>query len=123
MIYIIDDDVYVLRGFQILFRSANMESVTFSSVEDFLMSWSQDENDVLILDIHMQGMNGCDLLKYLARIKSKLPVIVVSAFDDPECYNVSQSYGTLAYLLKPVDSEILIGLINDALKQPVITDN
>lgn len=124
MIYIIDDDKYVLRGYQILFRSANMECVTFGSVEEFLMSWSQEENDILILDIHMPGMNGCDLLKYLMKINSKLPVIAITAYDEPECRNITQSYKVLAYLLKPVDSEILIDLItNSTFEQPIISTN
>ena len=118
MIFIIDDDKYVLRGFQILLQSAGLESRIFGSVEEFLETWDQDKNDTLILDIHMTGLNGCDLLKYLEEIKLHLSVIVVTAYDESESRKYAESYGALAYLTKPVDGEVLIDLLtNKKFKQ------
>jgi FixJ family two-component response regulator len=115
MIFIIDDDKYVLRGFQILFKSANLESMTYNSVEEFLDIWDKDQNDTLILDIHMPGLNGCDLLKYLEEIRLKLAVIVITAYDESESRQQALNYGAMAYLTKPVDGELLL----DLLKKPV----
>ena len=114
MIHIVDDDKYVLRGFQILLKSEGYESTAYESVEDFLRLWKKDENDLLILDIHIPGLNGCDLLEYLERRKIYMPVIVITAYDEPESHKRSESYGTIAYLLKPVDCEILIDLIRNS---------
>ena len=113
MILIIDDDKYVLRGFQILLQSAGLESRIFGSVEEFLESWVRNRNDILILDIHMTGFNGCDLLKYLEEIKLHLSVIVVTAYDESESRKYAESYGALAYLTKPIDGEVLIDLLTN----------
>jgi len=66
----------------------------------------------------MPGINGCDLIEYLEKRDLKIPVIVITAFDQPESRSISERYGALAYLTKPVDSEILIELIKDQTKNP-----
>lgn len=113
MIYIIDDDKYVLRGFQILLMSEGMESKTFSKVEEFLESWKPIETDILILDMHMPGLGGCNLLDYLKKKNLHPDVIIVTAYDAIESRKCSENYETLAFLTKPVDSELLIGIIKN----------
>ena len=113
VIYIIDDDKSVLRGFQILLKSDGLESRIFSSVEEFLKTWEHDRNDILILDLHMPGLNGCDLLKYLEEIKLYLSVIVITAYDESESRLQAADFGVLAYLTKPVDGEVLLDLLQN----------
>jgi FixJ family two-component response regulator len=117
VIYIVDDDKYVLRGFQILLKSEGLESTTFENTEEFIKLWDEDENDLLILDIHMPGMSGCNLLENLEMRNLHPPVIIVTAHDEQESRNCSKKYGTLAYLLKPVESEILLGIIKTSYKK------
>jgi two-component system response regulator FixJ len=115
MIFIIDDDRYVLRGFQILLQSAGLESNVFDSVEEFIEKWSQDTNDILILDIHMPGLNGCDLLKYLKEMNLHIPVILITAYDEVESREEANIYGVMAYLNKPVNDELLLDLLKNAV--------
>jgi FixJ family two-component response regulator len=116
MIFIIDDDKNVLRGFQILLKSAGLVCCVFDTIEEFLCKWIKNEGDMLILDIHMPGINGCDLLDYLEKTNLHIPVIIITAYDQSESRSKSERYGVLAYLTKPVDSEILIELINNLTK-------
>lgn len=113
MIFIIDDDKYVLRAFQILLQSADLESMIFNSVEEFLEVWDQDQNDTLILDIHMPGLNGCDLLKHLETIRLHLSVVVITAYDEAESRQIALNYGVIGYLTKPVDGELLLDLLRN----------
>jgi FixJ family two-component response regulator len=117
VIFIIDDDKYVLRGFQILLKSAGLECVVFSSVEEFLCKWHKNKSDILVVDIHMPGLDGCDLLDDLEKTHLNVPVIVITAYDEPASRSRSENYGVLAYLTKPVDSEILIDLIKNQTKK------
>jgi FixJ family two-component response regulator len=116
MIFIIDDDRNVLRGYQMLLKSAGLECCVFDNVEEFLCNWNRSEDDILLLDINMPGINGCDLMSYLDEMKIFLPVIVITAYDQPESRTISESYGALSYLTKPVDSEILLEVIKNQLK-------
>ena len=116
MIYIVDDNKCVLRGFQLLLGTEGLETTICDSAEEFIRFWDQDENDILILDMHMHGMNGCNLLEYLKKKNMHLPVIIVTGYDNPEDRKCSKNYGTLAYLLKPVESEVLLNLIKQVSK-------
>lgn len=111
MIYIIDDDLHVRRGFGILLKSAGYESKSFASAEEFLEQSKPGSGDLLILDYHMPGMNGCNLLEYFLEKKLHIPVIIITAFDDEISRACAKKYGALAYLRKPVDGEALIDLI------------
>jgi FixJ family two-component response regulator len=119
VIFIIDDDKYVLRGFQIFLRSAGLDSRVFEGADEFIRSWVPAEDDLLIMDMHMPGVSGCDLLDYLEARNSHVPVIVVTAFDEEESRHRADRYGAVAYLTKPVDSEKLLELIISALKRPI----
>jgi FixJ family two-component response regulator len=119
MIFIIDDDRSILRGYQILLKSARLECCVFDNVEEFLHDWDKAEDDILLLDIHMPGIDGCDLMSYLENMKMFLPVIVITAYDQPESRSRSKSYGVLAYLTKPVESEILIELIKKQMRYSI----
>jgi FixJ family two-component response regulator len=117
VIFIIDDDKFVLRGFQKLLKSDRMDSIAFESVEEFIEKWDRDKNDILILDIHMPGLNGFDLLKYLQEINMSIQVILITANDEAECREEANRYGVLAYLTKPVNDEVLLDLLkNTAIK-------
>jgi two-component system, LuxR family, response regulator FixJ len=115
MIYIIDDDKYVRKGFEILFKSAGLESTSCASAEEFIGVMKEVENDIILLDMHMPGMNGSELLNYLSEKELFYPVIIISAYDEPASREVAKKYGAMAYLRKPVDSEALIDLVRYAV--------
>jgi FixJ family two-component response regulator len=116
MIYIIDDDHFVRRGFEMLFKSAGLESKSYSSAEEFLEILPEYNNDVILLDMHMPGMGGCGLLEQLEKLEIFLPVIIITAYDEPSSRECARKYGVLAYLRKPVDSEALIDIVKYSLK-------
>jgi two-component system sensor histidine kinase/response regulator len=61
--------------------------------------------------MQLTGMDGCTLLEIMDKIGLHLPVIVVTAFDEPKYRDCCREYGVIAYLRKPVDGEALIDLI------------
>jgi FixJ family two-component response regulator len=111
MIYLIDDDKSVRRAFELFIKSAGMKFQSFESADDFIAERTPGLNDILVLDLNLPGMNGIDLLKKLDHDKIHVPVIVVTAFDDPQSRAYCKKYGVLAYMRKPVDGEALIDLL------------
>ena len=112
MIYILDDDPYVRRGLGLLLRSAGFEHTLLDSVEEFLDKFPPQDTDLLILEMHMPGMGGCDLLEYFSQNEIYVPVIIITAYDEPFSRECAKKYGAIAYLRKPIDGEALIDLIN-----------
>ena len=111
MIYIVDNDQNIREGYRILLKSADFESKGFETAEAFLKNFHAEETELLLLDIHLQGMNGFDLLKKLKKEDYHLPVIIITANNENENRVQALKYGVMAYLRKPIDSEALIDLI------------
>lgn len=112
MIHLVDDERAIRRALTMLAKSANFEIDDFASAEDFLNAKNVKDNDCLILDIHIPGMNGFDLLEELKERNLKLNVIVLTAYDDAVNREKAQSYGVKAFFRKPCDSQALIDTIN-----------
>ena len=117
MIYIIDDDKSVRRSFEILFASAGLVSMSYACAKKFLDEYTQSGSDLLLLDIHMPEINGLELLRILKEKKINVPVIIITAYDEEESRQCAKDYGIIDYLVKPVDSNALVDLINTSLKR------
>ncbi|MGE5579650.1 MAG: LytR/AlgR family response regulator transcription factor [Bacillota bacterium] len=85
----------------------------FASAEAFLFACAEDKGfDVLLLDIQMGKMDGVALAKRLRADNERLQIIFITGFPDfiSEGYEVS----ALHYLLKPVDEEKLMEVLDRA---------
>jgi FixJ family two-component response regulator len=111
LIYVIDDDVSVLKALGRLLRSADLDAETFSSVEEFLSSPRQKENACIIIDIRMPGLSGFDLLERLASEGIRIPAIAISAHDDAETREHARELGAMTFFRKPVDDQALLDAI------------
>ena len=111
MVCVIDDDESVRRGFERLLRSADLDVETFASAKDFLSSGRQDETACIIIDIRMPGSTGFDLQQELASRGIRMPVIVISATDDPQTREHARRLGAAAFFRKPIDDQALLDAV------------
>lgn len=111
MVYLIDDDKSVRRSFGLFLKSVGMDYKSFESADSFSSSVEPKVNDTIILDLNLPGTSGCEFLQNLRSKKNDVPVIIVTAFDEPQSQKLCKELGVKAYLRKPVDGEALIDLI------------
>jgi DNA-binding NtrC family response regulator len=57
--------------------------------------------DVVVLDIHLPGANGLDVLDTVGRRWPTLPVIIMTAFGGPAVGDTARRRGAVGYLEKP----------------------
>lgn len=119
-IAIVDDDASVRRALQRLLRSAGYTVQTFASAHEFLDSLLGRRPACLVLDIHLNGMSGFDLHERLAADRAGLPVIFISAHDDPPTRERIARSGAVGNLWKPVDEQELLGAIRRTLGAPTV---
>jgi CheY-like chemotaxis protein len=70
----------------------------------------------VILDYQMPGLTGRDVQRQLALAQIRVPIMVVTAHDQPALREQCLADGAVAYLAKPLQRERLVGLINDAIR-------
>jgi response regulator NasT len=69
----------------------------------------------VLLDLHMPGLNGFDVLGRIAR---RVPVLVITGHDQPGNAERVRASGALGYFLKPVNESQLLAAIHAAIDHP-----
>jgi CheY-like chemotaxis protein len=115
-IAVVDDEGPVCKAFERLLRAAKFEVVTFCSGTAFLSSLSSRTPKCVVLDLHMPGVNGFDVLSQLkANPTNQVAAVIVTAHDSPESQQRALASGASAYLRKPVEAKPLVEAIRAAI--------
>jgi FixJ family two-component response regulator len=117
LISIVDDDLSVRRSLRRLVQSAGYAVATFASAREFLDSTALALAACVVLDISMEGMSGFDLQAQLASSLPLLPIIFITALDDPATRERFRRSGVAEMLRKPFDEHALFRAITRALDQ------
>ena len=116
LVYVIDDDISLLRALRRLLGAGGFRVCTFSSAEDFLES-AKSTPGCLVLDVHLGGLSGFELHDRLVAAGRRIPVVFITAHDDAVTRERARRAGAVDYLRKPFNDESLIAGINRALGQ------
>ena len=70
---------------------------------------------LILLDIHMEGMSGIDVLRWLRATEgfADVPVVMLTASADLDEVEISHALGAVSYLVKPVGFGALRDLIRE----------
>ena len=113
---VVDDDPSARRGLARLLRTAGHGVREHASAIEFLDDLGSEACDCLVLDARMPGLSGEELQAELKARNVHLPIIVVTADDDPETRNKAQKMGAAAFFRKPVDGTALLDAIAWAVR-------
>jgi CheY-like chemotaxis protein len=76
--------------------------------------------DVALLDFKMPGMNGLELYREIKKLRAGTVAIIVSAYTNAATRDEALGAGAWQVLAKPVDFPKLLGLVDEALGQPLV---
>lgn len=113
-VYIVDDDEAVRDSIRLLLESSGFAAREFASA-DLLLDMDTADMGCLLLDLHMPGISGLELLRLLRARGIKRPVIVVSGRRDPVQDAEVWAAGATALLSKPFDDQQLLDLVAQAI--------
>jgi FixJ family two-component response regulator len=107
LIAVVDDDADVLKSLGRLLRSLGYAVLGFSSGKTYLTAMDQHKPECVVLDMQMPEMSGFEVQAEIARRNPALPVIFITAHDDPTTHEAARRLG-LPLLLKPFPETALI---------------
>jgi FixJ family two-component response regulator len=113
-IAIVDDEEPVRKALKRLLQASGFEVESYGSGKDFLAS-REATPDCLILDMHMPGMTGLQVIDALRSAGRELPTVIITAYDAPEISEQCRAAGVSAYLRKPLDERVLLNSISASL--------
>ena len=113
-IWLLDDDVSMLKALGRLMNSAGFIVKKFNDPATFLAKLQYAPCRVAVLDVWMPQMNG---LEVQARLRQESPgtrIIFMTGRDDPSVRQTALDAGAFAFLTKPFDDENLVRLVQEA---------
>ncbi len=114
VIAIVDDDEVVRRSIKRLINSFSFHADDFSSGEEFLRSLSSGAPTCMLLDLHMPGLSGFEVLEALKMRRMNIPTIIITGNSRPEMRERCLNAGAAGYLEKPLDREVVLSTIQAA---------
>jgi two-component system, NtrC family, response regulator len=112
-ILVIDDDQAVLNYLNIfLLQTGVFEVKTLSNSTKAYDVLKNSNYDILLLDMDMPDVTGLDILKHIQEQGVDVATIVLTGVEDIELAVSAMKLGAVEYLIKPVENERLLSLIN-----------
>ena len=116
-VFVVDDDEAVRDSLKTLLELQAFSVDTFETCQEFLNSGLKDAV-CMVLDIHLPGMNGFDLMEALKRAKRSLPTILITGRCDKAIRDRAKELGAVELLEKPIDFNGLMAAIGRCAGQP-----
>ncbi len=115
-ILVIDDDAAVTDLLALLLKSQGFEVSVTNNSGDGLNMIRETPPDLVVLDLMMPEVDGWEVCRAV-RSFSKVPIIVLSALNDPSMIASVLDAGADDYLTKPTPSRVLVAHINRLVKR------
>jgi FixJ family two-component response regulator len=115
-IWLLDDDVSMLKALGRLMSSAGLIAEKFSDPVAFLAKLKHARCRVAVLDVWMPVMNGLEVQARLRRDSPETRIIFMTGRDDPLVRQTALDGGAFAFFTKPFEDEVLVKVVHEALE-------
>ncbi len=113
-VLVVDDDPQANHLLKLLLELEGFEVVLCPRAEKTLATVQAEKPDVLLMDVHIGGVNGLDVLRELRGdpAQTALPVVMYSGMNvEHECLKA----GANAFLIKPYGQEELTSTLKKVM--------
>jgi two-component system response regulator FixJ len=119
LIHLIDDDAAVRDGLALLIGTVGLRVQTWADPQEFMRSFDRQSIGAIVLDVRMPGISGLTVLDTLVAQGVDQPVIMLTGHGTVELCRRAFKSGAAEFLEKPVDDEVLLEALQNAVRQHV----
>ena len=115
---VVDDEQVVLDSMRFIIENNfrdRIELHTAKSGRDAIGEADETKFDIIFIDLKMPGINGIDASKEIRERHKEVNIVFVTAYEAFDFAKEAIQLGVKEYLLKPVNKDDVIGLINRLL--------
>ncbi|WP_310620959.1 response regulator transcription factor [Flexibacterium corallicola] len=115
LIHIVDDDPSVRDALSLLFQTEGYNVGAYANAEEFIAAVEQEAPTCVLLDVHMPGRSGIDILKQLHAEHFAAPVFIISGQGDIPMAVEAIKNGAYDFFEKPFDVEGVVTRVREAI--------
>ena len=113
---VIDDEPDIRELLEITLNRMNIQTICAENIASAKLLLKQNNVDLCLTDMKLPDGNGLDLVDYIQKSKTPIPVAVITAHGNMDTAITAMKKGAFDFLSKPVDLTVLRQLVNNALK-------
>jgi FixJ family two-component response regulator len=114
-IYVVDDDPAIRKTLTTLFSAKGYEVICFADGAALLATTKQKTPACIILDVHIPGRSGLDILKELNADDYPAPIFIMSGQGDIAMAVDAIKNGALDFIEKPFRGSVVTEKVRDAI--------
>lgn len=109
---IADDHEVARTGIKSILADTNIEIVGEATSSEEVVSMTRELNpDIVLLDIRMPGNDGLNALGRIKQDRPRMPVLVLSIYDNPTYVARAAALGANGYLIKTATQEEVVDAV------------
>lgn len=128
-VMVVEDDSALRQALGDTLDVAGYDTLTVSSGEEALSELHRFKPDIIVSDVHMNGMDGHDLLVNIQSKSPHTPFLLMTAYGNVNDAVKAMRSGAIDYVEKPIDPEKLVALVSryismdfDSAHEPIAED-
>jgi len=115
-VFIVDDDALVLNALSVVLSRQGYQVTGFAEGASFLAAAKSRTPACVILDVHMPGQSGLDILKELNAQQYPAPIFIISGIGDIPMAVEAIKNGAFDFIEKPFDATTVIMRVREAVE-------
>jgi two-component system CheB/CheR fusion protein len=116
VVFVVDDDYFARTAVRIMLEDAGLRVREFETGEAFLAGYEPQAECCLVLDLHLPGMGGIDLLRQMDQAAAPPAVVISGASGIAEAVT-SMKVGATDFIEKPIREDALLESVRAALRR------
>ena len=114
VVAVVDDEPEMRKAIRRLLATRGFRVEEYESGDEFLAALGSRPAHCVLLDLHMPGVSGFEVLEALGIRHNPVPVIVITAHNEPDTAERVRALNACAYLKKPIEDDTLFAAIAEA---------
>ncbi|MFD2910115.1 ATP-binding protein [Flavobacterium ardleyense] len=103
---------------QKMLEKRGISCVTIDNGEEAIVEAKMNQYDLILMDVHLPGINGTEATTEIRKFDSKTPIIALTAISLNENKEMLLSYGMNEVITKPFEPEHFYAVVTNYLSKP-----
>jgi FixJ family two-component response regulator len=120
-VVVVDDDAAIRDALQVLLEMEGLRVKAYPTGEAFLLEATRLKPGCVLLDVHMAGRSGLEVLDAIGGSGYHAPVIMISGQGDVPMAVHAMKHGAFDFIEKPFDGPVVLKRVREAMARVAST--